>query len=172
MLSLIVGLYVRLLVCVCLSLFVWIFLSLFSYVVTNCTCIGTSLDPRFSLSLSLSVSVSEYIIGTFHVCEEARPARPVCNSAIENSFFFVFNFCVYTYVSWFVFLSFSFALNVCTSFRMYFDTHFFLSICFWMCVAVSEYIIPHYRCKCTSLDACFSLSFAVNVLILFRVYCH
>ena len=70
----------------CLSLFVWIFLCLFSYVVTNCTCIGTSLGPRSSLSFSLSVSVSEYIISNFLVCEQARSARPACNSAIENSF--------------------------------------------------------------------------------------
>ena len=66
-LSLIVGVYVCLLISVCLSLFVWISVSVFGYGVANSTCIGTSLEPRLSLSFSLSfflsVSMSGYIIG-------------------------------------------------------------------------------------------------------------
>ena len=60
MLSLIVGVYVRLLIRVCLSLCVWISFSVFGYGVTNCTCIGTSLDPRFSLSLFFYFSLDSY----------------------------------------------------------------------------------------------------------------
>ena len=77
----------------CLSLFLSECLSLFGYVVTNCTCIGTSLNPRFSLSLFLSVSlsVSGYIIGNLHVCEQARSAgRPRCDCAKERLLLFCF----------------------------------------------------------------------------------
>ena len=48
------------------SLSVWMPLWAFGYVVTDCTCIGTSLDPRFSLSFS--VSVSGYIIILYIDC--------------------------------------------------------------------------------------------------------
>ena len=89
------------------------------------TCIGTSLDPRLSLSFSLSVSVSEYIIRNLHVCEQTRSARSACNSAMEDGFFFTFFFCLYAYVSWFLFLSLS---------------------CVWMSVPVSSYIMTDCMC--------------------------
>ena len=58
-----VGVYVRLLIRSSHPLFPWMFLSVFGYIVTDCTCIGTSHDPRFflfffSLSLFLSVCLS------------------------------------------------------------------------------------------------------------------
>ena len=55
-LSITVGFDVRLLIRVSLSLFLWMFLSVFGYIVTDCICIGTSLDPRFSHSLSFCLS--------------------------------------------------------------------------------------------------------------------
>ena len=80
---------------------------MFGPFVTDCTCIGTCIgtspDPRFSLSLSLppsisvclSVSVSGYITGNFHVYEQVRSAQSWCNSGIENyddDFLFIFSF--------------------------------------------------------------------------------
>ena len=58
--------------------FVWIFLSLFGCVVTNCTCISTSLDPRFSLFLSASQCLG--ILSVICLYVQERPARPVCNT--------------------------------------------------------------------------------------------
>ena len=106
------------------SLSAWMPLSVFGYVVTDCTCIGTSLDPRFSLSFSLSVSVSGYMIG--------KSAR------IRKSL----------------------------------DLDFFVSLCLWMRVAVSDYIMTDCRCKCTPLDSCYWLSFSLNVSISVRLYWH
>ena len=146
------------------------------YTVTHCWCISTSVDPSFSLcfsegfyyclaincvtdctcictSLSLSLWASGYIIGNLHVYEQARSVRSACNCAIYIFFFSSFcvdTFSLFVFVSWFI----------------------FLSLCLWMCVAVSGYIIPHCMCKCTSLDACFSLTFSLNVFIVFRIYCH
>ena len=130
------------------SLFIWIFLSLFVYVVTNCPCIGTYLDQRFCISLSFSLSVSGYIIGNLRVCEQSQSARPVCNSAIEKKNPFLF--CVYTYVSWFVFLSFFFDVNACTSFR--------LTLTHCMSIYVS--------------GSCLFLSFSLNICNNDRLYYH
>ena len=60
-----------------------------------------------SLSFSLSASVSGYIIGNLRVCEQTQSARPVCNNAIEISFF-PFNFaCIRTSLDSYFFLSLS-----------------------------------------------------------------
>ena len=84
------------------------------------TCIGTSLDPRLSLSFSLSVSVSEYIIRNLHVCEQTRSARSACNSAMEDGFFIFFILPVY--VRLLISVSFSLlCVNVCTSVQLYYD---------------------------------------------------
>ena len=69
-----------------------VFLSLFFY---DCLCLCSailSLIVRvrllFSvlvyLSIPLSLSLSGYIIGNLHVCEQASSARSVCSSAVEN----------------------------------------------------------------------------------------
>ena len=49
--------------CVSLTFSLWMPLSVFGSIVTDCTCIGTSLHLSFSLSLFYSVSVSWYITG-------------------------------------------------------------------------------------------------------------
>ena len=104
----------------------------------------------------------------------------MCNNAIENSlFFFLFDF-AYTYVSWFLFVSFSFAPNVCTSFRIIL-THcmsidvsgscWFLSSP-WISVIMIGYMITHCTCICPFLDPCFSLSFSFSAYINVQLYCH
>ena len=77
-------------------------------IVTDCTGIGTYLDPRLSLSLCffLSVSVSEYIISNLHVCEQARSGRSVGNNALERLCNIINSACIRTslYFSFFLFL--------------------------------------------------------------------
>ena len=121
--------------------------------VTDCTCIGTSVEPLWSLSLSLCLSESGYIIDNVHEYEQARSAHSACNCAI------------YIYIYYFLLLHFAWI-------RTSLDSYFFLSLCLGMCVAVSGYVIPHCRSNFTSLVACFSLSFSLNVFIIFQVYCH
>ena len=130
-----------------LSLFFWRILLLFGYKLCDW------LYVYMYVSLSLSLWASGYIIGNLHVYEQARSVRSACNCAI-----YIFSL----HFAWILSLSLSLSL----------DSYFFLSLCLWMCVAVSGYIIPHCMCKCTSLDACFSLTFSLNVFILFRIYCH
>ena len=60
--------------------------------------------------------------------------------------------------------------NACV--RTSLEWYFFLPHCVWMCVVVSGYIITHCRCKCTSLDSCFPLSFSLNVSLHIRLYCY
>ena len=79
-LFLIVGLLIR----VSHSLFLWMFLFFFGYIVTNCTSIGTFLDPRTSRSFFLFVSVFGYIIGNLHVCEQVQLTQ--CVIALWNLF--------------------------------------------------------------------------------------
>ena len=79
---------------------------------------------------------------------------------------------MYTYVSWFLFLSFSFALNFCTSFRIYFDSLYvhirlwilFVSLSPWMSVIMIGYIITHMAVAWSVfLSLCLSLSVAISV---------
>ena len=69
-----------------------VFLSLFLY---DCLCLCSailSLIVRIRLlfrvfvylSIPLSLSLSGYIIGNLHVCEQASSTRSVCSSAVEN----------------------------------------------------------------------------------------
>ena len=134
------------------------FLSLFGYIVTNCTGIGTSLDSRLSLCLSHCFSVYGSIIGNLHAYELARSAHSACN------------FAIYIYISFFCFLFFSFSFFFLSCIRTSFDSYFFLHLRVWVCVVVSDYIITHCMCKCTSLDPCFPLSFSLNVSVHVRLY--
>ena len=109
----------------------------------DCTCMGTSLDPP--LSLSLFVTASGYIIGNWHVYEQARSAQSVCKCAVHL----------------FVFLH----VYVCLFIRIYFSL--FVSEYVYQSPAIT-----HCRCNCTFLDSYFSLCFPLNVSIRFRVYCH
>ena len=127
-LSLIVGVDVRLLIRVFFSLFPWRFLLLFGYIfcdwlyvyryVSWNSFLYLSLSPSPSLSFSLSVSVSRYIIGNFiYMNKRVQLTQRVI--ALLKMFF---NFCVYTHVSWFIFLSLSLSLNVCNSVCLYYDS--------------------------------------------------
>ena len=60
--------------------------------------------------------------------------------------------CIGTSVSWYI-------IGKSACIRTSLDSYFFVSLCFWMCEAVSDYIIAYCRCKCTSLDSRWSLSF-------------
>ena len=131
----------------CLSLS-FLFLSVFGYTVTDSTCIGTSLDLRLSLSLCFSQYSGVLSVISTYINKLVQLTQ--CVIAVYNLFLYIL-FCVYTYVTWVVFLS--------------------LSLCLWMCVAVSGYIITHCRCKCAFPDPCFSLSFCLNVFIRARLYC-
>ena len=66
-------------------------------------------------------------------------------------------------------LSLSFSLSVSMSgyiisksarLRTSLDSDFFVSLCLWMRVAVSDYIMTVFRCKCTPLDSSFWLLFS------------
>ena len=46
-----------------------------------------------------------------------------------------------------------------------------LIFCLSMCIPVSEYIIIHSWCICTSLDPCFCRSFYMIVYVCVRLYC-
>ena len=68
------------------------------------------------------------------------------------------------YVSWSAFLCLFLSVSVspyifanCTCIRTSLDSYFFLSLCLWMCVAVSGCVITHRRFTCTSLDPCLCL---------------
>ena len=105
---------------ICHSL--WISVGAFGYIVTDCRCIFPSLDPCFSLSLNTSMSVRLY-----------------CHWLYVNR-----------YVYWSAFLSLSVCLSVryivgnYTCIRTSLDSYFFLSLCLWICVAVSGYFITHW----------------------------
>ena len=147
-----------------LSLFLWRFLLLFGYnycdwlYVYRCVCWSAVLYFCFCLPLS------EYIIGSLQLCHEARSARLVCISAIDNVFF-IFLFCVHTS------LDFSFFLFICLWMSVPVSSYIKLclivsaytsllrvsySLSLWISVLVfGGYIVTH--CICTSLDPCFSL---------------
>ena len=76
-LSLIVGVYVRLLIRVSLCFSEGFYSAII--IETDCTCIGTSPDPP--LSLSLFVSASGYIIGNLHIYEQVWSVHSACNCA-------------------------------------------------------------------------------------------
>ena len=84
--------------------------------VTDCSCIGTSVDPCLSLSLSFSFCVCQCPGILSVICMYVNK----CNQLNPRLRFIYFIFCVYTYVSWFVFLSLPLSLNVCTSLRLYY----------------------------------------------------
>ena len=148
-LSFIVGVYVRLLICVTVSLFLWLFIFVFGNIVTDCTYIGTSLIPRFCLSFPLSFSVSGYIIDNFHVCEQARSCRSVYSCALENLCIIINSACIRTST----------------------DSYFYLSLWLWMFVPVSGYVITDCMCIYVSWS-CLFLSFSLEICSSVRLYCH
>ena len=103
-------------------LFVRIFLSLFGLVVTNCTCIGTSLDPGFSLSFSLYLSQCPGILSVIcmYVNQRDQLAAQRVIALKKNHVSFL-SLRVYVRLLIRIF-SFSFAVNVCTSFQIHFDS--------------------------------------------------
>ena len=148
-------------------------------IVTDCTCIGTSVDPHLSLSLSLSLSVpvSDYIIGNLHVCEQARPARSACNSAIENGFLFLNFACTRTSLdfSFFLFLCLLMSVPLSSYIKLWLIVPAYTSLLrvsyslsLWISLLVfGSYIVTHWTCICTSLDPCFSLSSVWMLLSVF-----
>ena len=95
--------------------------------------IGTSLDPRWSLSLSLCLFQCPSILSVICVCEQTRSARLACNSAKED-WFFIYLFNVYTYVASFLFVSLSFCMNICTSVQLYYDSLYVYILLFFALV--------------------------------------
>ena len=71
-----------------------------------------------------------------------------------------------------------FAMNVCTSFRIFWLIlcpytsldHVCFSLSPWISVLMIGYIITHCTCTCPSLDPCFSPSFSFNGYISVRLY--
>ena len=119
------------------------------YIVTDCTYIGTSLIRVFVyLSILLSFSVSGYIIGILHACEQMRTCRSVCNSALENLCIILNSACIRTSI----------------------DSYFNLSLWLCMSVPVSEYVMTDCMCiyVCWS---CLFFSFSLNIRISLRLYC-
>ena len=132
-----------------LSLFLWRFLLLFGYnycdwlYVYRCVCWSAVLYFCFCLPLS------EYIIGSLHVCQQARSARLVCIIAIDNVFF-IFLFCVHTSL----------------------DFSFFLFICLWMSVPLSSCIKLWLMVSAYTSLLRVSNPFSLNIRIsLRRLYC-
>ena len=131
-----------------------------------------------SLFLSLSVSVSGYIIGILHVCEQTGPARPVCNTQkivkkerkekkkkkrelilrvyVLYLYFFLFRaecLCQFSDILWLIVCTYTSLCCVC------------FSISVWISVVVIGYIITHSMCLCPTLDRCFFLSLTLSVPI-------
>ena len=130
--------------CFCLS-FSMIFMSVFGYIVTDSTYIGISLIPRFCLSLYTSFSMSGYIIGNFHVCEQAHWARSVSNRALQN-----------------VCMSIIIPVYIRTSL----DSHFCLT-------SLAQNVRSNVRICDDSLYVHISLlSFSLNICRSVRLYCH
>ena len=72
---------------------------------------------------------------------------------------------MYWYLSWSAFLSLFLCLSqypeiLLSCIRTSLDSYFFVSLSLWMRVAVSDYIMTDWRCKCTHLDSCFWLFFS------------
>ena len=139
----------------------------------------------------MSVTVSGYIMT--HCKSIYVFALRFCLYFSQNICVSVWLYChwlyVYVYVSWSVFtgtsldprfsLSFSLSVSVfgyiigkSACIRTSVDSYFFVSLCLWMCVAVSDYISSQCRCKCTSLDSYVSLSSSLNVFIRVWLYWH
>ena len=94
---------------------------------TDCTCIRTSLDPPLSLSLFHYLSQNPGILSV--ICMYMNKCDQVTQRVIALEIY-LFDFaCI----------------------RMFLDSYFFLSLCLWMFVTVSSYIITQCRCKYTSL---------------------
>ena len=181
------GVYVRLLIRVSVSLFMWLFIFVFGYIVTDCTYIGTSLIPRFCISLfPLSFSVSGHIIDNLHVFEQARSGRSMCNSALENLCIIINCAWIRTSIDSYFFLSLwlwmsvpvsGYVMTRCMCICVSWSCLFFLSL--WTSVVVFGYIVSHCRCISRSLHTCFYKSldpyfsvFSLNASICFRLHCH
>ena len=128
------------------SLFIRIFLSFFGYIVTNCTIIGTSLDPRLSVCLCLCLCQYTGILSVIymHMIKHVQLTQRI----IARWIFFFF-FCVYMYVSWFI---------VCAYTSL--DRDYF-SLSLWISVVVFGYIVTHCRCIFPSLHPCLYLSLSL-----------
>ena len=181
------GVYVRLLIRVTVSRFLWLFIFVFGYIVTDCTYIGTSLIPRFCISLfPLSFSVSGHIIDNLHVFEQARSGRSMCNSALENLCIIINCAWIRTSIDSYFFLSLwlwmsvpvsGYVMTRCMCICVSWSCLFFLSL--WTSVVVFGYIVSHCRCISRSLHTCFYKSldpyfsvFSLNASICFRLHCH
>ena len=96
------------------------------------------------LSIPLSLSVSGYIIGNLHVCQQATSARSVCSSAAENICIIINSACIRT------------------SLDSYFSLSLFGSECPFQCPDMLWLIV----CAYVSLDhVCFSLSLWISVQV-------
>ena len=125
-LSLIVGVYERLLLRVSLCVFLWRFL--FGYNYWDWVYVHRYVFyPPLSLSLSLCLSQHPGILSV--ICMYMNKCDLLTQRVIALK------------IHWFY----------CTCIRTFLDSYFFLSLCLWMCVAVSCYIITQCRCKYTSL---------------------
>ena len=133
--------------CHWLSVYSWLFISVLGYIVTDCTYIGTSLIPRFCLSLSLCIFQCP---GILHVCKQARSARSVSNSALEKVCMIILN-----------------SVYIPTSLHSY----FYLSLSIWVSVPVSRYIMIHCMCIYVAWS-CLFFSFSLNICSSVPLYCH
>ena len=173
-LSLIVGVYVHLLIRVCLSLFVWIFLSVFGYVVTYYTCIGTSLDPRFSLFRSICLSVWVYyrfflllgisILGIGYIITHCTCICPVSWSAFLSL------------SHWMPISVFGYIVIDCNYVGTYLDRRFSLSLsfslilseCVYQCPVILSVIVGIYVRLLIRVSL--SLSVSLNVSVTVRLH--
>ena len=136
------------------------FLSVLGFIVTDThryISWSSFLCPSLSLSLclrvrfSLSVSVSEYIIGNFHVCEQSRSARSSCNSAILRLIFDLLILRVYV------------RLLISVSFSL------FVYECLYPCPAILWLTVCAYT---SLLRVGYSLSLWISVLVFGYIVTH
>ena len=117
-------------------------ISVFGYIVTDCNSIGTSLYPRFSLSLSLSVSVCGYYIDNF-----------ACIGTSLDSYFFLI-LCL---------LVSGYTITHCRCICKSLDPSF--SLCFsegfYYCSAIN--CVTDCTCIGTSVEPLWSLSLCLSV---------
>ena len=93
--------------------------------------------------------MSGYIIDNWHVCEQARLCRSVCNSALENVCIIINSAYIRTSI----------------------DSYFYLSLWLWMSVPVSGYVITD--CMCINISwSCLFLSFSLEICSSVLLSCH
>ena len=142
--------------CVFFSLNICISVGLYCHWLYLYIC--TSLGPAVSLTFSLWIPlyVFGYVCWTRCFSHFLSMNTSICVRLCSHWLY------VYRYLSASKFLSVSMSWYIIgkpACIRTSLDWYFFVSLCLCMCEAVSDYIIAHCRCKCTSLDSCCSLSF-------------